>query len=227
MDVLANPMETYRLGPKKMSLAIADTIRRAPSNGSSEAAGIDMFALELDPKPPNVPNPLLTPPEEIEFGESLPSSTGSPLAEPHLFLNPASSSNHHVLAVDDNAINLRILTKLIKQLGYCYAAACNGFEAVQLYKAASTSRPFSFIFMDISMPVMNGYVAAQEIRAYELEQNIPPTRIVAFTGLRNVASEQEALASGIDLFLTKPVSLQKLKALLIEENGTLKPTWKV
>jgi CheY-like chemotaxis protein len=220
MDVLANSMQTYRLGPKKMSLAIADTIRRAPSNGSSEANISMPAASELDYKLPNVSNPLLTPPEEIEFEKSLLSLTGSPLAEPHLFLSVASSSHHHVLAVDDNAINLRILTKLIKQLGCCYAAACNGFEAVQLYKAASTSKPFSFIFMDISMPIMNGYVAAQKIRAYELEQNIPPTRIVALTGLGNVASEQEALASGIDLFLTKPVSLQKLKALLIEENGT-------
>jgi CheY-like chemotaxis protein len=204
----------------KMASAIADIFSRAPLDTGVGANKPLTPPAELYPKQPNALNGLPTPPEDAKL-EKAPAALGvDQLAGSTMLITLNTPPKHHVLAVDDNAINLRILTRLIKELGYSYATASNGFEALQLYRAASESQPFSFIFMDISMPVMNGFVAAQEIRAHEVEHNMTPARIVALTGIGSASSEQEALASGIDLFLTKPVSLQKLKALLIEVNGT-------
>ncbi|KAK6541325.1 hypothetical protein TWF694_007144 [Orbilia ellipsospora] len=123
----------------------------------------------------------------------------------------------HVLLVDDNSINLKILITLVKRMGCTYLAACNGLEAVQLFKAQSSIRSFSYVFMDISMPVMDGFTATREIRAFEVDMGIVnPVKIVALTGLGSSESEKEAFNSGMDMFLTKPVSLAKLKKLLLD-----------
>ncbi|KAK3081540.1 hypothetical protein LTS18_005606 [Coniosporium uncinatum] len=82
----------------------------------------------------------------------------------------ANPTQHHVLLVDDNAINLRLLTTYVKKLGASYATARDGHEAVEVYKA--TARPFSYVFMNVSMPVMDGFEATRRIRAFESESRI-------------------------------------------------------
>lgn len=67
------------------------------------------------------------------------------------------------------------------------------------------------------MPVMNGFAATREIRSHEQATQRTPTRVVALTGLGSAASQQEALASGVDLYLVKPVSLNEVRKLLTGE----------
>lgn len=73
------------------------------------------------------------------------------------------------------------------------------------------------------MPVMNGFEASRRIREFEREYynanpstkpSWHPTTITALTGLDSTDAEQEAFASGIDLFLTKPISREKICSLL-------------
>ena len=64
--------------------------------------------------------------------------------------------------------------------------------------------------MDISMPVMDGFEATRQIRAFERGQDIIPATIIALTGLGSAEAQEEAFVSGIDLFLTKPIKLDKL-----------------
>jgi CheY-like chemotaxis protein len=72
--------------------------------------------------------------------------------------------------------------------------------------------------MDISMPVMNGFEATREIRKVEKEEKVLcAARIAALTGLGSEVSRQEAIASGTNLFLTKPVKLGEIKKLLAHE----------
>jgi signal transduction histidine kinase/CheY-like chemotaxis protein len=142
-------------------------------------------------------------------------------------VSPKPSSVHHVLAVDDNAINLKILTKLLDNMGCSYATAINGFDAVEAYKAASSlsptskERPFSLIFMDVSMPVMNGFDATRNIRSHEQAKGIIPVMIVALTGLGDESSEKEAFACGMDKFWRKPVKLGRVTTLLNTEEGSI------
>lgn len=73
------------------------------------------------------------------------------------------------------------------------------------------------------MPVMNGFEATRAIRALENERDVyRPAIIVALTGLSSSRDETEALNSGVDLFLTKPVSFKEVSRILQEwENGEL------
>ncbi len=116
------------------------------------------------------------------------------------------------LLVDDNAINLRILSACMTKLKQKFQSASNGQEAVDIYKSAPGR--CKCILMDISMPVMDGLEATRAIRAYEHEKKLAPTPIIALTGLASSEAQKEAFTSGIDLFLTKPVKLKELANIL-------------
>ncbi|KAF5655166.1 hexose transporter [Fusarium sp. NRRL 25303] len=111
------------------------------------------------------------------------------------------------LLVDDNHINLVILTAFSKKMGRPYLTARNGSEAVQQY--IEHSQHCKCIFMDISMPVMDGLEATRRIRRYERENELEPALIIALTGLASKETQQEAFNSGMDLFLTKPPRTQR------------------
>lgn len=75
--------------------------------------------------------------------------------------------------------------------------------------------PFTHILMDLSMPVMDGVTSTRKIRAFEAETGIgPPSTIIALTGLASAEAQDDALSSGINEFLIKPVKFGELKVLL-------------
>ena len=128
----------------------------------------------------------------------------------------ASGPKCHVLVVDDNIINQKILTVMMKRNSHTFATANNGLEAVQLYeKSLESGQPrFDLIFMDISMPVMDGFEATRQIRLVELEKGIERCCIVAVTAHAMADRRNEMFASGCDDFVTKPVTLGKIKEIL-------------
>jgi signal transduction histidine kinase/CheY-like chemotaxis protein len=128
----------------------------------------------------------------------------------------SGNSSRSLLLVDDNDINLKIIATYIRKLACRYAIASNGLKAVERYQQAyHDGTPFDIVLMDVSMPVMDGFEATREIRTFERRAGIQkPSRIIALTGLTSGNSQEEALASGVDLFLTKPVQLKKLKLVL-------------
>lgn len=117
-----------------------------------------------------------------------------------------------LLLVDDNSINVKVLSAYIAKLGLPYETASNGKEAVDTYTECPDQ--FAGILMDISMPVMNGFEATREIRAHEHAKKIPRAAILALTGLASESAQREALESGVDVFLTKPVRLKTLSESL-------------
>ncbi|KAI0860608.1 hypothetical protein F4860DRAFT_478956 [Xylaria cubensis] len=120
-----------------------------------------------------------------------------------------SIQEQEVLLVDDNNINLRILASYMKKLKKPYRTATNGLEAFETY-TASPSR-YSCILMDLSMPVMGGLESSRKIREFERSQRLQSTTIiVALTGLASSDSQQEAFASGMNLYLTKPARLKEV-----------------
>jgi signal transduction histidine kinase/CheY-like chemotaxis protein len=128
----------------------------------------------------------------------------------------AASLMPSLLLVDDNEINLKIIATYIQKLPCRFKTASNGLEAVERYQEAyGKGTPFDVILMDVSMPVMDGFEATREIRAFERQKGAEkPSRIIVLTGLTSGKSQEEAFASGVNLFLTKPVQLKKLKGVL-------------
>ncbi|KAJ4031977.1 hypothetical protein NW756_012759 [Fusarium oxysporum] len=138
----------------------------------------------------------------------------SPLTAPPAKSDPMcdESATNIFLLVDDNPINLKMLIMFMKKLNLQYSTATDGQQAVAKYKESPKS--YKCVFMDISMPVMNGFEATRAIRAIEADGAITKCPIFALTGLASRDAQQEAFLSGIDLFLTKPIQLTDIKHFL-------------
>jgi CheY-like chemotaxis protein len=116
------------------------------------------------------------------------------------------------LLVDDNHINLKVLSTYMKKLGLEYDTAMNGKEAFDLF--CLPDRMYTCVLMDISMPVMDGFEATRCMRAHEGQGDQNRVPIIALSGLASEDARQEAIGSGMDLLLTKPVKLKALGSLL-------------
>ncbi|KAK7632306.1 histidine kinase G7 [Phyllosticta citricarpa] len=80
--------------------------------------------------------------------------------------------------------------------------------------STTVKKSFDFVLMDISMPIMDGFAATREIRRFEQEKGLKPAKIVALTGLASAQAQEEALGSGIDHYLPKPVKFAELRKLV-------------
>ncbi|TGO47660.1 hypothetical protein BCON_0268g00080 [Botryotinia convoluta] len=123
-----------------------------------------------------------------------------------------NSARTVVLLVEDNIINLKVLVHSMKKLKETHDTASNGLEAFEKYKKAPES--FKLIFMDISMPIMDGLTSARYIRNHESLYNLPRVRIVALTCFGTEEHRRDAAMSGIDIFLTKPINMKSLKPVV-------------
>ena len=105
-----------------------------------------------------------------------------------------------ILVVEDNLDNRRILVYRLKRIGdFEILEASNGQEALDMVEAPP---PPDLIFMDLKMPVMDGWEATRRIRALDLGRHIP---IIALTAQAMAGDEQKALAAGCDDYLAKPI----------------------
>ncbi|MFV1496450.1 response regulator [Phaeobacter sp. JH20_02] len=112
-----------------------------------------------------------------------------------------------ILAAEDNRTNQLVFRKMVKDLNIDLQFASNGIEAVEAYQSFQPD----LIFMDISMPVMDGKEATQKIRALEHGTGIY-TPVVALTAHAMAGDSDGILAAGLDHYLTKPLR----KALIHE-----------
>ena len=110
-----------------------------------------------------------------------------------------------LLIVEDNIINQKVLTNILKSSGINIKIANNGREAVEMVK--ESTEEFDFVLMDINMPVLDGYAATQMIRSGNEFDTLP---IVAFTALALDSEKQKIFNSGMNAFLTKPLEIGKL-----------------
>lgn len=171
-----------------------------------------------------------------------------------------------MLLVEDNPVNMMLLATYMKKNGWEYETAVNGLDALQSF--SSRPRGFDVIFMDVSMPIMNGYDATRAIRDLETERRVAyneqevsrcqspmisplatvlstsfpfdapinknfamsrtidlqlltpelklnrPALIIALTGFSSQQDQESAFASGVDVFMTKPVRFREVGRIL-------------
>ena len=118
----------------------------------------------------------------------------------------------HILVVDDIEVNRIILVKILSTLGAVCDVAGNGQEAVDKFQQSQPGE-YDLILMDVQMPVMDGYEATRTIRASD-HPSAKTLPIIAMTANAFVDDVRDAIESGMDAHIAKPVQMDKLKATI-------------
>ena len=134
------------------------------------------------------------PAEQISPSETL-SSYGRPL---------------NILIVEDEAILAKMILAFIKKTPHQGESACNGQEAFEKVK----TRSFDLAFMDLRMPLMDGYTATRKIREWENTYHIEPMPIVALTASVMAEDVERCLSSGFNSHLGKPIDKAKFLKII-------------
>ena len=123
-----------------------------------------------------------------------------------------------ILLVEDNAINQKVSKMLLKQLKQNVELAENGRVAVDKIK----EKPYDIVFMDIHMPLMDGYEATEKIRETEKEKNRAPSFIVAVTANAIPEDKEKCFNVGMNDYVTKPFKKENLISIFnkLTEKGT-------
>jgi CheY-like chemotaxis protein len=111
---------------------------------------------------------------------------------------------YRILLVDDDHLNQRMMSLVLSGGGYLYDLAYNGEEAI---KAVQTQQ-YDLILMDLQMPIMDGYEAAQRIRAWEAGRGRIP--IIALTAMMFDDDTQLCYEAGMDGYIIKPFDTAQL-----------------
>lgn len=130
-------------------------------------------------------------------------------------LVPAPQTTHPgvgwVLVVEDTLINRKVINFLLKKYDIVFENVENGLEAVQLITGGATP---TLVLMDCQMPVMDGFTATAEIRAWEVQHGKPRLPIIALTAGAFQDDRDKCIAAGMDDFLVKPLRFTDLEGML-------------
>ncbi len=120
----------------------------------------------------------------------------------------ASAERRLILVAEDNEINQKVVLRQLALLGYTARVAVNGREALALWQHGD----FALLLTDLHMPQLDGYALALAIRGAEAGRRRTP--IVALTANALKGEAKRCLDLGMDDYMTKPVQLAELRAML-------------
>jgi CheY-like chemotaxis protein len=123
-----------------------------------------------------------------------------------------------LLVVDDSEVNLEIALLIFENEGARVATAHNGQEALDWLQAHP--QQIDLVLMDVQMPVMDGVQATGQIRAIPALAQLP---VVALTAGAFKANQEQALAAGMNAYLTKPMDVEQAVAVILRLTG--RPEW--
>ena len=116
-----------------------------------------------------------------------------------------------LLLVEDNEMNRDMLTRRLKRKGFEIDAAGDGEQALVMIQKSMPD----LVLMDMNLPIKNGWITCQEIRANPNTEKLP---VIALTAHAMAEDKQKALDAGCDDYTTKPIDfpllLEKIDALL-------------
>ena len=123
------------------------------------------------------------------------------------------TTRKEILVVEDNPVNQKVAVGQLRTLGYDADVVSNGNDALDAIRHES----YELIFLDCQMPDIDGYDVARTIRSMEKGGRRVP--IVAMTAHAMEGEREKCLAAGMDDYLTKPVSMQRLSSMLVRWLG--------
>lgn len=116
-----------------------------------------------------------------------------------------------VLVVEDDKTNRKVIEALLNRFGLTVVLSEDGRQAVERLERGEL---VDLILMDIQMPVMDGYEATNRIRRWEKEKGNARLPIVALTANAFETDRQHSLAAGMDDYVSKPIAIDTLKAVV-------------
>jgi PAS domain S-box-containing protein len=125
----------------------------------------------------------------------------------------AAEAKKQILVVEDNVVNQKVAVGQLRNLGYDADVVASGTEALETLAKQS----YDLILLDCQMPDIDGYEVARTIRSAERDGKRVP--IVAMTAHTMEGEREKCLAAGMDDYLTKPVSMQRLGGVLVRWLG--------
>ncbi|MFN3613771.1 MAG: ATP-binding protein [Rubrimonas sp.] len=118
----------------------------------------------------------------------------------------AGEGRRRILLAEDNPVNAEIAMTLLQQAGHEVVLACDGAEALAVYR----TRRFDVILMDAQMPVMDGEEATRAIREHERAAGLPRTPVIALTANVMTSMQDGYREAGMDDFVSKPFRTEAL-----------------
>lgn len=118
----------------------------------------------------------------------------------------SNSGNQTILVAEDDNINFLLLKKILELKKYIVLRAINGQEAVDICK---TNSAVDLVFMDIKMPVLNGYEALKKIKKF-----LPNLPIIAQTAHSSLEDKEKMSKAGFTNYITKPLNKEEIFKLL-------------
>jgi len=130
-----------------------------------------------------------------------------PIVTRHTLAEARAAVRARILVAEDNQINQQVALGILQRLGHHADIAANGLEAVDAVRRL----PYDLVLMDCQMPEMDGFEATREIRSRERDAHLT---IIAMTANAMQGDRERCLAAGMDDYLSKPVSVDKLATML-------------
>jgi CheY-like chemotaxis protein len=109
-----------------------------------------------------------------------------------------------ILVIEDNPVNLELMTDLLEAFGFTVLAARGGAHGIDLVR----QEKLDLIICDVQMPGMDGYEVANYLKRDPMLRRIP---LVAVTALAMVGDRERVLAAGFDGYIDKPISPEQFK----------------
>ncbi|WP_111636595.1 ATP-binding protein [Marinomonas shanghaiensis] len=155
------------------------------------------------------------------FSFSLPLTTPTPKKSPdqiemHANTTAPDLSQYHILLVEDNIINQKVILGYLDETGIRVDVAGNGEEAI----SKMNRQDYSLIFMDIQMPVMDGLTATRKIRQNSKYHSIP---IIAMTAHVSQEAKKQSASAGMNAHLDKPIKKIDLYKILQKHLNVREP----
>ncbi|MHC8348562.1 hybrid sensor histidine kinase/response regulator [Pseudomonas sp. RT4P38] len=119
-------------------------------------------------------------------------------------------SDFRILVAEDNSISTKVIRGMLGKLNLQPDTASNGEEALQAMKA----QRYDLVLMDCEMPILDGFSATQQLRAWEVGNQRTRTPVVALTAHILAEHKERARQAGMDGHMAKPVELSQLRDLI-------------
>ncbi|HLK20659.1 MAG TPA: response regulator [Bryobacteraceae bacterium] len=183
--------------PAERMLAALGTAGKGTANEAGIELVITQKLVELHGGEMHVENEL----GGSAFVVTLPCSVGAGqiLEPPRLARSPAGSGPGRLLVVEDNQVNQKVVTAVLRKRGFMIELANDGKEALEKLETAGD---FDLVLMDVQMPGLDGLEATRLIRKDERWKHLP---IVAMTAHAMSGDKERCLAAGMNGYISKPV----------------------